>query len=474
MNLQRVWGSLALSNYFSDLYGAKRNKSVIQFRHVCNAVQQAVMQEITSEHEDSDYGTEAQMGALLGKPDSVRYFSSKIARYLKEHNISNVEFPSCYRTLIEAVYHEVWGYSVLAEWFSLPDCQSAKVIGDNVYYLRSGRMMRQPHTIPHARREQLKNNLLLNTPEKMRNADHVEMNLVTGERITIFDNKFTKPGYDVIVLRKYIVKNFTWEEQARLGTIHSESVKLMKSFCQVGFNVIFTGAVRSGKTTMLETWQSYEDPALEGCAIEMTDEIKFDRLLPGSPIMQLLVKEDNIDGISMPVLRSDADYLILAEARRGEEFDLMVRLANKGTNRCKTTLHTTDVSELIYAIADEILAVRPNAQYDATLMKVAKAYHYVIQLAQLYHDKSSKRVIGIYEICADRTKGIIEMYQICRYDYQKDKWQWAFHIGNDKYGIALRENAAAFEGFKNELKSLASQYGMEGDIRSQIFGGEQS
>jgi pilus assembly protein CpaF len=266
--------------------------------------------------------------------------------------------------------------------------------------------------------------------------------------------------------------NYTWDEQAKRKTIHAKSITFMEHFSKVGFNVIFTGPVRSGKTTMLETWQSYEDPSLEGCSIEMTDEIKYGKILPGSPIMELLCNDENIGSISKPVLRSDADYLILAEARRGEEFDLMVRLANKGTNRCKTTLHTTNVNELVYDIADEIMAIRPNAEYSSTLMKVARSYHYVVQLTSLYHDKSKKRMTGIYEICADRVKNTIELFQLCAYDFEKDTWTWAYHVGGDKKEIALRESYNDFSAFDNELKKLSEAFPMQKDNRILVYGGE--
>lgn len=474
MQLHSSYMAHGLAEYLTGIAGAGRPSGATQFRHLCSQVKRYVDDIITAEHAESDYGTEVQRNALMGKPDAVRYFTGMVNKYLHEHVHEGVEYPSCHTSLVEAVYHEVWGYSVLASWFVDKECQSAKVIGERVYYLINGRQKMQNFTIPKERREQLINALLLNTPQKTRNTPYVEMNLLTGERITLFNRNVTAQGQDVIVLRKYTVQRYTWEEMAKRGTVDPASLPLMKSFCTVGFNVLFTGPVRSGKTTMLETWQAYEDATLEGVSIEATDEIKFHRLMPGSPIMSLLSNEEDISDVIRPVLRSDADYLVLAEARTGAEFDLMIRLANKGTNRCKTTMHSTHVRELVYDIADEVLTVRPNAKYETLLFKVASAYHYVVQLASEYNDKAQKRLMGIYEICPDRQNNTISMWKICAYDTASGTWKWSFHVGEDKRELARTENYPDFLTFLDELKKMEGRSPLaQEDARIAVYGGQR-
>jgi pilus assembly protein CpaF len=470
MELHSTFIAYGVSDYLSGLYGATRTGATAQFRHVCTAVERYVDEIITAEHAEGDHGTGIQRDALMGKPEAVRYFTGMVTRYLKERGLMDVEYPACYRTLVDAIYHEIWGYSVLAQWFNAGDWQAAKVIGDRVYYLVNQRQQLQPYTISAERREQLITTLLLNTPDKNRISKYVEMNLQTGERITIFNRNVTAEGQDVIVLRKYTVQRHTWEEQALRGTIHKPSVLLMKHLCRIGINVMFAGPVRSGKTTMLETWQSYEDPTLEGVIIEATDEIKIHELMPGAPIMSLVTNEEDVGDIVRPILRSDADYLVLAEARTGYEFDLGVRLANKGTNRCKTTMHTTRVGEMLFDITDEIMAVRPNARFETVLFRVASAYHYIVQLSQDYHDKSKKRVLGIYEVCVDRAGQKIWLQPICLYQ-GNGSWTWSNNIGNDKRELAKIESWDDFEKFESQLNMLADQYPMEGDNRIAVYGG---
>lgn len=473
MILYRTWNALAVSEYFGGITGISENVGTAQFRHLCSAVEKVIMQEISEEHKNSDYGAEEQHGALLGKPDSVRYFCSKIAKYLKYKNYGNVEYPACYESLVEAIFHETWGYSCLAEWFKMDESQSAKIIGDKIYYMVRGRAVLQPYTMPLERRLMLKNSLLLNTPDSNRSSSYVQMTLLTGERVIIFDNELTKANQDVIVFRKYTVKDYSWEEQARRGTIHRESINLMKHLSRAGFNELIVGQVRSGKTTILQTIQSYEAPHLEGVAIESIDEIKFHKVNPGSPVMQLLKTKKTAEEAATAVLHSDADYIILAEAMDGEEFALAVDLANKGTHHCKTTIHTTDVSELLYFITNKILECRPSSPYVPTLMQVAKAYHYIIQVGTLFDNKAQKIVMGIYEICASRKDNTIDLYKICGYDVEKKMWYWNNHVGEDKREIALYENYPEFQSFCKELEKLSKKYPLVTDVHFNVYDGGQ-
>ena len=65
------------------------------------------------------------------------------------------------------------------------------------------------------------------------------------------------------------MRELTFEMMAELGTIPSDAVELFKVMVKIGFNVLFTGQVRSGKTTFMQVWQRYEDISMEGMAEEV-------------------------------------------------------------------------------------------------------------------------------------------------------------------------------------------------------------
>ena len=229
-----------------------------------------------------------QKKAIIGYEREVRYFKEKIADLIDRKGLGDTEFPEWYPTLVDAVFHENWGLAGVAEWFGprYRESSSAKIIGERIYFLEGGRMRLMPQSVSRERRDQLVRAFLLLTPEERMDKDYHEIYLLDGTRITIFRGSLTKDGQDTIVFRRYIVPNYTFEEQAERGTIPREAVPLLKAMAGAGFNVAFTGPLRSAKTTFLSTWQAMEDPTLEGVMVETDPEIPLHRLMPGAPIVQ--------------------------------------------------------------------------------------------------------------------------------------------------------------------------------------------
>ncbi len=374
-----------------------------------------------------------------------------------KHRLETTEFPSWYSSLEEAVYHENWGVAAVAEWFSerYSQSSSAKIIGERIYFLENGKMMLKPQKISEARREQLIRSFLMLTPEERLDKDFHEVYLLDGTRITIFRRQMVKKGQDVIIFRRYIIPSYTFEEQAARGTIPPESIPLFKAMAGLGYNVAFTGAVRTAKTTFLSTWQTYENQELEGVMIETDPEIPMEKLMPKAPVVQILADGARLAAITKNLLRSDADYFIMAEARDGIALDTVLRAASKGTRRMKITFHTRDPFNFAYDVAGEIIHAQ-GGDLHFTAKRAAAAFDYIFHFIQL-SDKSKKRLKGIYELRYDRKGGQIITKPICVYRFSSDSWDWSNYISQEKREAGIEENQKLFIHFANELAVLAQK-----------------
>lgn len=154
-------------------------------------------------------------------------------------------YPPWYRSLAEGIFAELYGLSGLTPWAydeteEYKNSSSAKLIGDRMYCLIDGRSVLQPQRISENRRQQLKRAFLLTAPKERIEKGFHEVYLHNGIRITIYSGDRTKPGQDVMVFRKYILRELTFEKLAELGTIPAESVELFKTMVRLGFNVLFS------------------------------------------------------------------------------------------------------------------------------------------------------------------------------------------------------------------------------------------
>jgi pilus assembly protein CpaF len=427
---------------------------------------------LTNEWNDHDLGFDAislQKRAIIGYEEETAAIKKRIGEIIDEsgmagddhaedHSDDHMDIPAWFGSAEDAVFHEVWGLAGAAEWFGprYKDSSSAKIIGERIYFLDGGRMRLMPQTIGKDRREQLIRALLLLSPEERMDRDFHEVYMLDGTRVTIFREGLAKDGLDVIIFRRYTVPAYTFEEQALRGTIPYEAIPLFENMVRCGFNVAFCGSVRSAKTTFLSTWQSYEDPALEGVMVETDPEIPIHKLMPEAPVVQLLADGDQLSTISKNLMRSDADYFILAEARDGIALDTAVRIARKGTRRMKMTFHTRDARSFAQDAAVEIVRSF-GGDIAETAHRVAGSFDYIFHFVHL-RSRNQKKLRAIYEISADNINetGIhnIIVNEICRYDAASDSWIWHHHIGQEKRMIAAEEDPEALKKVDSILKNL--------------------
>lgn len=422
---------------------------------------------LTREMEGSDSRfLERQKNAIIGKENEVNYFKNEIRNYLSENNLMSASYPDYYEGLIDAIFHTNWGLDGMAPWKNLPNSSSAKIIGGKIFYLIDGKMVLQKQSMSKDRFEQLKKALLLDTPMIKSNLPYYELYMTNGERITIYTDAFTKNGQDIMIFRKYLVEQYTFGELAKRNTIPKDSVSLFESLAQVGFNVLFAGAVGTGKTTFLTTWQSMEDPTLEGVLVETDPEIPMHKLLPKAPIMQLISDGTGLQNIVKNLMRSDADYLIMAESRDGFALNLSIEMANRGTRRSKSTVHLTNIEDVCFDIAQKIVTdVGGNLDY--TIIKTAKSFQYIVELIKL-PNKSQKRVKGIYEIRYDNNSYEISIRQIMKYNIETDDWSFFYDVDPQKEEVAMEENYEAYIVFKNELERLSNKNPIDDPDRVKI------
>ncbi|MFA5528502.1 MAG: ATPase, T2SS/T4P/T4SS family [Peptostreptococcales bacterium] len=431
-----------------------------RFYGICNRVKESFQEEWEESSTEYERILLEHKKAIMGYKKEVAYFKDKIQDYLRENNLMNEGYPSWYESLSDAIYNEIWGMGGVSEWFTskYKDSGSAKIIGNRIYFLINGQSVLMPQPMKDDKRRQLIKFLLLRTPEKRLSESYHEVYMVDGTRISIYTGNLIKENQEVIVFRKFFVKEYTFEKQADMGTIPKEGIGLFKSMIPLGFNIAFTGAVRTAKTTFLATWQSYESPSLEGVMVETDPEIPLHKIMPQVPIIQLVADDKRLEKVSRSILRSDGDYVIMAEARDGAALDIALRAANKGTRRVKITFHTTDVFDFCYDVADEVVRVY-GGSFRGTIMKVSKSFQFIFNFIQL-KDKSQKRLEGIYTLELENNE--IVFRPICKYESAGDRWTWKREIGVKVKEMGLREDEGMYAMFEKELDLLSKQFPMVG------------
>lgn len=412
------------------------------FEQVCETVKQALDNEFSvSDDKTREAITKRKKNAIIGYRAEVTWYKDRINTILRDKGMMKAPFPEYYPDITEGIFAELYGLSGLAPWaYDMTEeyaaSSSAKIIGDRLYCLIDGESRLQPQRIPQKRREQLKSAFLMSTPAERREEGFHEVYLHNGIRITIYSGDRTKSGEDIMVFRKYVLKDLSFEKMAEYGTIPHEAVNIFKSMVRIGYNTLFAGQVRSGKTTFLQTWQSYEDPSLEGLAIATDPETPWHRIMPDAPIMQLVADGTQLEGITKSLLRGDNDYVLLEEMRDATAFNIALDITSTGTQRSKATIHDNNAVNIPYKMATKIRA-KYGGDLKGIISQIFTNFNYVLEFYQLPENKARKKLRGIVEYRYDITTDCVSAHRICQYDAAKGLWKWKRDIGRDKYYLAI-------------------------------------
>ncbi len=450
-----------------ELSRAVSCRESLSFEEVCSRVRLCMEQEweLFDDFEKQER-LERERAAILGDEGEMSFYKARIDALINAQGL-RAETPLWYESLTEGVFAELYGLAGLSPWVydkteEYRNSSSAKLIGDRLYCLIDGRSCLQPQRIGRERREQLKRTFLMSSPRERQEKGFHELYLRNGIRVTIYSGDRTKPEQEIMVFRKYLLRELSFESMAELGTIPYAAIPLFKSMVSIGFNVLFAGTVRTGKTTFLQTWQSYESPELEGLAISTDPETPWEKIMPTAPIMQLVADGEELEGITRSLLRGDNDYVILEEMRDAQSYRLSLELAAIGEGRCKATVHTGDVTNLPYRIASRIRD-KYGGDEQGLILQVFRSFDYVFEFCQTRGNRAEKRLKSISELCYNLETNSVSIHRICVYDELGDEWQWNFHIGDDKEE-KLRYAQQDREIMAKELRLLAES--------KPILGGE--
>lgn len=421
------------------------------FKNVCAIIEESFEREW--EHTDEiakSIKLEREKRAIMGYESEMNYYKEKIKEMLINLKLTDVKPPEWFPDLSEAIFAELYGLSGLAPWaYDMEEkyakSPSAKLIGDRLYCLIDGKEVLQPQRIPLERRNKLKRALLMATPAERTEYGYHEVYLRNGIRITIYSGNRTKEQQDIMVFRKYILKKLDFDSLIAYDTIPESAKGVFLKMIEIGFNVIFAGRVRSGKTTMLQIWQCCEDRSLEGVAIATDPETKWHVLMPEAPIMQLIADGDELEMISKSLLRGDNDYILLEEMRDAAAFRLALDITSTGTVRSKATIHDNDALSVPYKMASKIVQ-KYGGKINPVIAQIYSNFDYVIELCQHPRDSKRKIVRGIMEYSYDRAADEVRGDYICRYDFDSECWIWRAHMAEEKY--------EKFAGLAKEIKEL--------------------
>lgn len=406
-----------------------RYKKKKHFKEICKIVKDELNRVIDIDADNNTQNSQwldRQHQAIIGDEQAINYFLAEIENVLRNKNITSSEYPAYFDSLSHAIFHEVWGLSVLAKWDKYPESEACAIRGKQLWIDIQGKFIRQEDFESTAVVERIKRAFVIRREDSVINRENPELEIEKedGSRITMIQPPRSKENY--IMLRRFIVNNFTLEDQASRGTIPMADVPFYRALSKTMPNMIVAGRVRSAKSTFMTTLIGERNPEHVGAVLEKHFEVALTKHFPSRLFFEIQAKEGDLHKAIPRLLRMEHDYIVIGEIR-SLEIEAYLISTERGERGALSTYHLTDVEQVVEQLARHALDEFPTRRFEIEVERIARNLDIIITMAS-DRDRRRKRVIGVTEIIWDSETRTHSTHDLIRYSKLKDRYFYSSAI----------------------------------------------
>jgi energy-coupling factor transporter ATP-binding protein EcfA2 len=173
-----------------------------------------------------------------------------------------------------------------------------------------------------------------------------------------------------------------------MGTVDDDIARLLSSAVRARKNIIVSGAMNSGKTTLLRALAGEIPPRERIVTIEQALELGLDAVPRRHPDMVALeARPANVEGQGLitvadlvrRALRMNADRVIVGEVLGGEVLP-MLNAMSQGRSGSMCTIHADSSAGVFRRIASYAVQAQERLPLEASNVLIAGAIHFVVHL----------------------------------------------------------------------------------------------
>ncbi|OXM82429.1 ATPase, T2SS/T4P/T4SS family [Paenibacillus rigui] len=398
--------------------------------------------------DEAEAFVELENQAIIGVPETVTAIMEQIQSYVDQQGLHQVELPDyyvglrsyareeqrCYSDVTHAMFHEMYGFKVLACWQMYPDSYAAQIIGTSIWIHHGGRHERMPFQFASTQEvDKIIRALTRQKEDAIVNLYHttLEVDLYTGERVTLTVKPDVK--HDVITFRRFLIGRVTIDDLAdeRRRTLPPEAVDLLRGLSKTHCNTLIVGPPGTGKSTTLKALLAERADHYTGAIIEKHYELAASRDFPEKKLIERVTHESAFHHAMDQVLRFDVDYAIIGEVRRVEAEGAMLACERllKGFG---STFHTWKPETVPSQFARLLCSLTPGLRFEEEEKRVAENIDILIVQSQDV-TRTRKRIKSVMELRYNRFNGEISTHELMRWDEHTDTWTYRLDLSDTLY-----------------------------------------
>ncbi len=219
----------------------------------------------------------------------------------------------------------------------------------------------------------------------------LDLRLPDGSRLSALMAVTARPA---VSIRRHRFTDLSLGELTRLGSLDEQLASLLAAAVRARKNIVVSGAMNAGKTTMLRALAAEIPPRERLVTIEQSFELGLDAAVDRHPDMVALeARPANVEGAgAIPVadlvrraLRMNADRVIVGEVL-GDEVLPMLNAMSQGRSGSMCTIHADSSAGVFRRIASYAVQAPERLPLEASNLLIAGAVHFVVHLDSEMHD----------------------------------------------------------------------------------------
>lgn len=414
--------------------------------------------------------------AMLGIPSAVNLIKKHIEEFIIEEGLKNVSYPKYYKTLVDALFEEEFGWGPLSAFRYEEDLEGAQVLGTDIKFKRSDGWELQPFKFRNVQQvmdlafrfSNMHSKTTLNehsSPElETRTHDNIRVSIMIPGRMH---------GEPVITLRRKVLKELNFKMLAGFGTLPYEAIPLLESLARFSVNSVIAGPPGCGKSTLLQAFLNhalYEKvngrkipERVNTVYAEPFPEWDVRTLHPQTNVLHIIGKGEDFEKIvASSILRHDISRVVIGEIRE-HEVGLYKRASLQGIKQVMGTIHDLDPQDIPEIMSNIYMQYYSNGIKQEVLQKTfARNLHFSISMDEFMmedngRDFLAKKITGIHLYEADPESDTVKMYTIMNYDSIKDEWTYNSEMPSHFKRLISKYNRKSAEDFYKKLNSLETK-----------------
>ena len=170
-------------------------------------------------------------------------------------------------------------------------------------------------------------------------------------------------------------------------------------------NIIISGGVNSGKTTLLKLLIGEFSPNLSIRVLDLDNELHVSKLYPERDIWELEAHPEidvDMNSLFISILRLTPDVIVVGEFRGIGEAREAIRACTRGHTGLATA-HFSEPEEVVQGTAMMMLEEGMSLDLHNARLRVAQAFQFVVQMLS-DTSRGIKKVVSITEILVENNE----------------------------------------------------------------------